>query len=183
MDRRRRDEDFTAFVEARSASLVRFARVLCGDTERAQDIVQSALEKAYPRWERIEHGDPYGYVRRAVLNHHLSWLRRRPWREQGVGGSNELQTAIERQRNSWDRHVGDHAGSVQHHAAMMAALRTLTKRERAVVVLRYVEDLSEAETAAQLGVAVGTVKSTAARALSKLRESPELTDLSIGGRA
>jgi RNA polymerase sigma-70 factor (sigma-E family) len=169
-----RDADFTAFVRARSARLVHIAHMLCGDPDLAEDMVQSALEKAYLRWDRIELGDPFGYVRQAVVNHHLSWLRRRPWRERAVGGSADL-----------DRDavlVDDHASGVQQSQVVTAALGGLTRRERAVVVLRYVEDLSEADTAANLGVAVGTVKSTASRALTKLRSSPELTDIYVGGR-
>lgn len=70
-----RDEDFTAFVLARSARLVHIARMLCGDAALAEDLVQTALEKAYLRWDRIELGDPFGYVRQAVVNQHLSWVR------------------------------------------------------------------------------------------------------------
>ena len=85
-----RDEDFTAFVLARSARLVHIARMLCGDPVLAEDLVQTALEKAYLRWERIELGDPFGYVRQAVVNQHLSWVRRRPWRERPSGDAAEV---------------------------------------------------------------------------------------------
>jgi RNA polymerase sigma-70 factor (sigma-E family) len=169
-----RDEDFTAFVVARSGQLVRIARMLCGDPGQAEDLVQTALEKAYLRWDRIELGDPYAYVRQAVVNQHLSWLRRRPWRERQVSDPGELDP-------SGTSYVDDPAHGVQRRAAVVAALAMLTRRERAVAVLRYMEDLSEAETAATLGVAIGTVKSTSSRALAKLRCSPELFDLNVGG--
>ncbi|HEU4949059.1 MAG TPA: SigE family RNA polymerase sigma factor [Kribbella sp.] len=169
-----RDEDFTAFVLARSGRLVHIARMLCGDAALAEDLVQTALEKAYLRWERIELGDPFGYVRQAVVNQHLSWLRRRPWRERPSGAAAELDEA--------GQYVPDPAREVDHRLMIADALATLTRRERTVVILRYVEDLSEAETAATLGVAVGTVKSTAARALRKLRSAPELTGSYVAGR-
>ncbi|HZX08813.1 SigE family RNA polymerase sigma factor [Kribbella sp.] len=162
-----RDDDFTAFVLARSARLVHFARMLCGDAGLAEDLVQTALEKAYLRWDRIEMADPFGYVRQAVVNQHLSWVRRRPWRERLTGDATEIDLLLEP--------AGDPSGGVQHRVAIRAALATLSRRERAVVVLRYVEDLTERETATVLGVAIGTVKSANARALAKLRTAPELS--------
>lgn len=162
-----RDDDFTAFVLARSARLVHFARMLCGDAGLAEDLVQTALEKAYLRWDRIEMADPFGYVRQAVVNQHLSWVRRRPWRERPSGDAAELDLFLEAE--------ADPSDGVSRRVAVRAALATLSRRERAVVVLRYVEDLTERETAATLGVAIGTVKSANARALTKLRTAPELT--------
>jgi RNA polymerase sigma-70 factor (sigma-E family) len=168
-----RDDDFTAFVLARSARLVHFARVLCGDAGLAEDLVQTALEKAYLRWDRIEMADPFAYVRQAVVNQHLSWVRRRPWRERPSGDAAELDLLLEA--------AVDPSGGVHRRVAVGAALATLSRRERAVVVLRYVEDLTERETAAVLGVAIGTVKSANARALDKLRAAPELSG--VGERA
>lgn len=162
-----RDDDFTAFVLARSARLVHFARMLCGDAGLAEDLVQTALEKAYLRWDRIELADPFAYVRQAVVNQHLSWVRRRPWRERPSGDAFELDMYLEAE--------ADQSGAVHRRVAVRAALATLTRRERAVVVLRYAEDLTERETAAVLGVAIGTVKSANARALDKLRTAPELS--------
>ena len=171
-----RDEDFTAFVLARSGRLIHLARMLCGDTGLAEDLVQTALEKAYLRWDRIELGDPFAYVRQAVVNQHLSWVRRRLWRERPSGGAAELDHGL-------TSYVADPAAEVDHRLAVAGALAALTRRERAVVVLRFVEDLTEVQTAATLGVAVGTVKSTAARALGKLRSSPELIGSQAGGQA
>jgi RNA polymerase sigma-70 factor (sigma-E family) len=168
-----RDDDFTAFVLARSARLVHFARVLCGDAGLAEDLVQTALEKAYLRWDRIEMADPFACVRQAVVNQHLSWVRRRPWRERPSGDAAELDLLLEA--------AVDPSSGVHSRVAVGAALATLSRRERAVVVLRYVEDLTERETAAVLGVAIGTVKSANARALDKLRAAPELSG--VGDRA
>jgi RNA polymerase sigma-70 factor (sigma-E family) len=173
-----RDEDFTAFVLARSARLVHIARMLCGDAGLAEDLVQTALEKAYLRWDRIELGDPFGYVRQAVVNQHLSWVRRRPWRERPSGDAAELDEQF--RGSAAGRAVADVSGEVERRLAIAGALATLTRRERAVVVLRYVEDLTEAQTAATLGVALGTVKSANARALQKLRVAAELNGSYVG---
>ncbi|WP_328332351.1 SigE family RNA polymerase sigma factor [Kribbella sp. NBC_00382] len=167
-----RDEDFTAFVLARSGQLVHFARMLCGDAGLAEDLVQTALEKAYLRWDRIELGDPFAYVRQAVVNQHLSWVRRRLWRERPRGSAAELDEEL---GFSVSGRTADPSVAVDHRIAIAGALATLTRRERTVVVLRYVEDLTEAQTAATLGIAVGTVKSANARALQKLRVAPELS--------
>lgn len=171
-----RDEDFTAFVVARSGRLVHLARMLCGDAALAEDLVQAALEKAYLRWDRIEMGDPFGYVRQAVVNQHLSWLRRRLWRERPSGGSAELDL-------DFDRSVADPTNGVERRIVLTNALSALTPRERAVIVLRYVEDLTEVQTAAVLGVAVGTIKSAHSRALQKLRAVPGLSAVAVGGKA
>lgn len=176
-----RDEDFTAFVVARSARLVHIARMLCGDAGLAEDLVQTALEKAYLRWDRIELGDPFAYVRQAVVNQHLSWVRRRPWRERPSGNAAELD-----EHSSLfvpARTTADPSGEVERRIAITGALAMLTRRERAVVVLRYVEDLTEAQTASTLGVALGTVKSANARALHKLRAAPQLSGSYVGEQA
>jgi RNA polymerase sigma-70 factor (sigma-E family) len=170
------DDDFTAFVVARSGRLVHIARMLCGDAALAEDLVQTALEKAYLRWDRIEMGDPFGYVRQAVVNQHLSFLRRRPWRERPSGSATELDL-------DFNRAVAGPADGVERRLALTAALGILTRRERAVIVLRYVEDLTEAQTAAILGVAVGTIKSANSRALQKLRAVPELSAVHVEGKA
>jgi RNA polymerase sigma-70 factor (sigma-E family) len=165
------DEDFTEFVRAYSTRLLRFAEMLCGDRHQAEDIVQHVLMRCYPKWQRIE-GEPLGYVRRAVINRFMSQNRRR-W-------SNERPA--DPSAPEWrTRTIGDFAPHVTDRAAVLAALAELTPRERTVVVLRYSQDLSEADTAALLGVARGTVKSTCARALGKLRLSPDLIDTTQGG--
>ncbi len=169
--RRQTDEDFTEFVRAYSTKLLRFAEMLCGERHQAEDIVQHALMQCYPKWQRID-GEPFGYVRRAVVNRFMSQARRHWTREHPADPS-----APEWSADS----VGDFADAVDERAAVLAALAVLTTRERTVVVLRYSQDLSEADTAALLGIARGTVKSTCARALRKLRLAPDLIDLEVGG--
>jgi len=116
------------------------------------------------RWDRIHADDPTAYVRRVLYTVHTDWWRRR-WRHEYVAA--ELP----------DRESsGDQAADIAERLRLRDALARLTRRERAVVVLRFYEDLSERETAETLGIAVGTVKSTCARALAKLRVSPQLTD-------
>ena len=164
-----RDDDFTAFVAAQSARLVNFAYLLCGDRSLAEDLAQTALVKTYARWGRSPIDDPLAYVRRVVLNETRRLYRRRPpWRERPAGAAADLD-------QGHDRREPDPAGRVVGDRAVLDALGTLTARERSVVVLRYVEDLTEAETARLLEIAIGTVKSTHARALAKLRRCEQLT--------
>ena len=145
---------FDAFARARMRELLRFAHVLTGDPHRAADLVQDALEKTLLSWDRIiRKDDPEGYVRRAIVNRHVSvWRRTR------------------RERLVADTPDRPHEGARPHDDELWAALATLPPRQRAVLVLRYYEDLSEADTAAVLGCSVGTVKSQAFRALAKLRD-------------
>jgi RNA polymerase sigma-70 factor (sigma-E family) len=158
------DAHFSAFVAAQSGRLVHLAELLCGDRHRAEDLVQSALIRTYMRWDRIEGDDPFGYVRQAVVNANRDWWRRKQWREVAAGDLPEPPP------------TSDFAGHVDHRASVLRALSTLTRKERNVVVLRFYEDLDEQGTAQVLDMARGTVKSTCARALRKLRLSPELTD-------
>lgn len=165
-DRPGRDAEFTAFVNAQSAPLVHFARLLCGDVHLAEDLVQSALEKVYSRWHRIELQDPRAYVRRSIVNQYLSRQRRAPWREQPT----------EDLHLSSGSTVADPAQAAVDRHFLLRALATLTPRERTVIVLRYHHDLTERATAEELGLAVGTIKSTTSLAMAKLRVSPELVD-------
>jgi RNA polymerase sigma-70 factor (sigma-E family) len=154
-------ESFEAFVAARSRHLLHAAHLLTGDRHRAEDLLQTALTRAYLRWDRIDSDDPEGYVRRTMVNAHTDWWRKKPWREQAT--EHLPETA-----------VADASASYDARDAVLAALATLTGRQRAVVVLRYYEGLSEAEIAAALGCSPGTVKSAASRAMAKLREHPGL---------
>lgn len=150
------------FVTAVSPGLLRTAYLLTGDLASAEDVVQAALVKAWRNWSKVSTaGQPERYVRRIMLNEFLG-ARRRRW-------SGEAPTAI----------VDDQAvdepgfGKVEHRAQLRAALDALPRGQRAVVVLRYFDDLTEQQTADVLGTGVGTVKSQCARALVRMRVSLE----------
>ncbi|MCW2778435.1 MAG: polymerase, sigma-24 subunit, subfamily [Frankiales bacterium] len=160
--RQQDDDAFSAFVAARSRHLLQAAHLLTGDRHRAEDLLQTALTRAYLRWDRIVDEDPEGYVRRTMVNAHIDWWRRKPWREQPT----EVLP---------DVGVEDSTGTADARRGLLAALAELSPRQRAVMVLRYFEDLSEAEIARTLGCSTGTVKSAASRATAKLRLSPALS--------
>ncbi len=151
---------FRAFVAARSGALLRTARLLV-DEAAAEDLVQEALTRLVPRWERVQ--DPEAYAR--VTMHRLQisrWRRRAVVREDCVP-----QVPVGR--------LGDPSGAVDDRVVVRAALARLSPRQRAVLVCRYVEDLDEVQTAALLGIRVGTVRSVAFRSLARLRQlAPEL---------
>jgi RNA polymerase sigma-70 factor (sigma-E family) len=151
------DEDFRDFVTSRSPALLRTAYLLVGDRALAEDLVQSALAKAYRHWGRVTAaGNPEAYVRRIMVNERRSWWRRNPGREV-VGAVPE-------------RSGPDEPGALVERDAVWRAVLGLPPRTRAVLVLRYWEDLSEAETATVLGCSVGTVKSQASRGLRRLQD-------------
>ena len=162
MDEQAREE-FRSYVAARSPALLRTAYLLTGHRADAEDLLQTSLAKTYLAWDRIREREALdGYVRRVMVNTQTSWWRRRKVDERPT---DELP----------DRGSGrDGTADLDLHDALWTALSTLPKRQRAMVVLRYYEDLSEAETARVMGVSVGTVKSATSRALSKLREDSSL---------
>jgi RNA polymerase sigma-70 factor (sigma-E family) len=158
--------EFVPFVEARRESLRRTAWVLTGDEQLADDLVQTALLKVWPRWARIvEHGDPEAYVRKTIYTTYLSWWQRR-WR-----GERPTERLPERLPEVEDR------SSVEMSPTLLIVLATLPPRQRAVIACRYLDDLSEKQTAEVLSCSVGTVKSQASRALQRLRELVTLADL------
>ncbi|MDC0768368.1 SigE family RNA polymerase sigma factor [Streptomyces sp. HD] len=158
---------FTSYVRARQPVLLRTARSLTANPSDAEDLLQTALAKTYVAWERIEdHRALDGYVRRALLNTRTSQWRKRKVDEFACDELPEPEPAP-------GRH-DDPAEQQALHDAMWRAIMRLPARQRAMVVLRYYEDLSEVQTAEVLGVSVGTVKSAVSRALGKLREDPEL---------
>lgn len=158
-------DGFRDFVAARSRALLRTAWLLTGDWATAQDLVQTALAKSWPAWSRITRtDDPEVYVRRVLVTTYATWWRRR-WR--GETPYDVLPGPVA---------TDDFAISDQR-AVVAAALSCLTRGQRAVVVLRYFDDLTEVQTAAALGCSVGTVKSQHARALSALRTSAPLAAL------
>lgn len=156
--RQEHDAAFSAFVAARSRHLLQAAHLLTGDRHRAEDLLQTALTRAYLRWDRIVDEDPEGYVRRTMVNAHIDWWRRKPWREESTEVLPEVL-------------VADAAASYDVRAVLLTALAQLSRRQRAVMVLRYFEDMSEADIARTLGCSAGTVKSAASRATAKLREA------------
>jgi RNA polymerase sigma-70 factor (sigma-E family) len=156
--------DFEGFVAARSAALLRTAYLLTRDHALAEDLLQTALTKAYLAWSRID-GEPEPYVRRIIVNTYSSWWRRK-WN--GERPTDELpETAAA------DQGLGESGD-------LWDALGRLPRRQRAVVVLRYFEDLTEAQTAELLGITVGTVKSQTSKAMASLRIDPSLTATTEG---
>jgi RNA polymerase sigma-70 factor (sigma-E family) len=157
-------DEFTEFMIGRWQAFVRFGYGLTGDLGLAEDLAQTALARAYAAWPRVRSAsDPDAYVRRIMVNSNRSRFRGRRVPEYLTGSPPDLV-------------VGDQVGADGDAAELRAALLSLPAGQRAVVVLRYWMDLSEAETAAALGCSVGNVKSQAARALAKLRSSVELVN-------
>ena len=157
------EREFAEFVSARMPAMLRWAHLLTGDRGRAEDLVQQAFASTYRRWKRLSPDRAEPYVRKAVLNAHVSWWRR--------GISRHEQSAADPP----DRAGADPTAAVDEREAMRAALATLPPRQRAVLVLRYYEDLPEAEIARLLDISPGTVKSQAAKALARLRaQQPQL---------
>lgn len=156
------DRDFREYVRERSRALLRAAYLLTGNRADAEDLVQSVLAKTYLAWNRIEDRAALdGYVRRAMVNTHISWWRRRRVDE---FPTDELP----------DQAVADHSVGSDMQESLRRAIARLPQRMRDAVMLRYYEDMTEAEVAEVLGVSLGTVKSTVSRAVAKLRIDVEL---------
>ena len=156
------EERFDAFVAARGSALWRSAWLLTGDRHLAEDLVQTALAKSWPHWKRIEdEGRFEAYVRRTLFTTYVAWWRRK-WNDERPSAHPPEQPTT-----TIDAALGHD---------LMVALAQLPRMQRAVVVCRWFEDLSEAETAERLGLAVGTVKSHGSRALTALRSSPHLKE-------
>jgi RNA polymerase sigma-70 factor (sigma-E family) len=162
--------EFVAFVRAHQHRLLRSAYLVCGDHHLAEDLLQSALVKLGLRWAQVRSGDPAAFVRTVLYRDAVSWWRRR--RREYLTSD---QPVVARP---------DPSDDTSTRMVFVAALRQLTPRQRAVLVLRYLEDHSEARTAELLGVSIGTVKSQTSVALRKLRElAPDLRDALTGGGA
>lgn len=156
------DPAFRDYVRARRQALLRTAYLLTGNLADAEDLVQSALAKTYLAWHRIEDRSAIdSYVRRAMVNTQISWWRRRRLEE---FPTDEIP----------DQVAVDHPVSTDVQESLRRAIDRLPQRMRAAVMLRYYEDMTEAEVAEVLGVSVGTVKSTVSRAVAKLRTDIEL---------
>ena len=153
------DDEFREFMRGRWPAMVRLAFGLTGDMGHAEDVAQAAFARAYASWGRVRRtGDPDAYVRRIVINENRRRFRKRRVAEDLSGEPPE------------PRSPGSSPG-LEERSALLDALRMLGPRQRAVVVLRYWLDMSEAETAAALNCSTGTVKSQASRALATLRKT------------
>lgn len=154
-----RDADFTAYLQARQGRLLSTAYLLTGDRHQAEDLLQTSMAKLYLAWDKVrDRGAVDAYARRIMVNENSS-LWRRGWkkREHPTDEVPEGQPF----HDEYDEGLG---------AAVWGVVQTLPRRARAVVVLRYYEQLTEVETAEVLGITVGTVKSQTSRALAALRE-------------
>lgn len=156
------DRDFREYVRERRRALLRTAYLLTGNRADAEDLVQSVLAKTYLAWNRIEDRAALdGYVRRAMVNTHISWWRRRRVEE---FPTDEVP----------DQAVADHSVGSDIQESLQRAIARLPQRMRDAVLLRYYQDMTEAEVAEVLGVSLGTVKSTVSRAVAKLRIDADL---------
>lgn len=158
---------FEAFVESEGNNLLRLAVLMTSNYQLAEDAVQRTLERLAARWDRVEH--PKAFCRKVLTNLVIDDARaaaRRP-REEPLSPTHENPDPL----------AQDGLSSVELRPAVLSALDSLTPHQRAIVVLRYFGDHSDAEVAQALGVAVGTVKSTASRALAQLRTHPSLAGL------
>ena len=158
------EESLRDFITNRSPALLRSAYLLVGDRQHAEDLVQTALVKTYLAWPRLrDRGALEAYVRRTMATTATSWWRGRKFRERATSGVP-------------DRAAEDALSPRAERDAMWAHLRDLPVKQRAVLVLRYYEGLSEAEIADTLGLSRGTVKSHASRGLATLRQRMKPSD-------
>lgn len=155
------EDEFTEWAAGAQRRLVRSAYLLTGDLHRAEDLVQEALVKVALRWPRLRGSNPTAYARTIIVRDNISWWRRH----------RDVPTPSLRQ-------LAEISTDPESALVVRRALDRLTPKQRTVVVLRHFDDLSEQDTAAALGVSVGTVKSQNAAALARLRDgAPELLDL------
>ncbi|GAA2996888.1 SigE family RNA polymerase sigma factor [Streptosporangium longisporum] len=157
-------DDFREFVLARQQALMRFAYLLTGDAHLAEDLLQSVLIKVVGKWPTLSRdGNPEAYTRKALVNQSISW-----WRRPRL----ESPSADPPERGA------SHDEATLDRIVLRQALARLTPKQRAVIVLRFWEDLTETQTAETLGCSVGTVKSQVHHALARLRAlAPELAHL------
>jgi RNA polymerase sigma-70 factor (sigma-E family) len=157
--------EFEEYAATRLPALLRYAAALTADPVLAQDVVQDVLVKVCLRWERVARAErPDDYVRRMVLNEYLSWRRR--WQVRSV------RSAPDAVLHAHELPLADHAAGVADRDEVRRQLARLRPRQRAMVVLRYFEDLDDATIAARLGISTSTVRSTLSRTLAFLRTGP-----------
>jgi RNA polymerase sigma-70 factor (sigma-E family) len=157
--------NFDDYVLARGDALLRFAYLLCADAQRAEDFVQEALVRCHRHWRRIEHDARLdAYVRKTILRQYLSWRRRK--------AAGDVPT------DRFDERGGreDMVEAIGERDAMHRLLARLSRRQRAVLVLRYYEDLADQQIAELLGCSAATVRVHASRGLAQLRRQPELVE-------
>ena len=147
-------EAFAAWVHARRHGLLRSTFLLTGDLHHAEDLLQDALLKVALHWPQVRDGNPDAYIRTILFRDHVSWLRRR----RAVPVAQLPETSAVSDTDATERQL-----------MLESALGALTKKQRAVIVLRFFDDLTERQTAAVLGVTIGTVKSQTSTALERLR--------------
>jgi RNA polymerase sigma-70 factor (sigma-E family) len=155
-----RYDDLAAFLSERGDALLRTAVLLAPGRQNGEDLLQEALERLLRKWHKV-HGDPEGYLRRIMYNRAMDGWRSRSRRPEVLGLPADFATAA----------ITDHSARLDLRLALIQALAELPPRQRAAVVARYWEQLSEAETAAALNCSVSAVKSAAARGLRALREA------------
>jgi RNA polymerase sigma-70 factor (sigma-E family) len=164
-----RDEEFGEFMRNRASPLHQSAYLLCGDWHLAHDLVQDTLAKAYLHWPRVRQADsPDAYVRRILLNEVRGRWRRR-----------EHTAPVARFPERHEPVAPDAADEFARRAGLLQALHALPLRQRATIILRYLEGMSERETAAVLGCTEGTVKSQSARALGTLKNYLDRTESTL----
>jgi RNA polymerase sigma-70 factor (sigma-E family) len=164
-----RDEEFREFMRNRASLLHQSAYLLCGDWHLAHDLVQDTLVKAYKHWPRVRQADsPDAYVRRILMNEVRGRWRRR-----------EQAMPVPRFPEGHEPIAPDATDEIARRTGLLEALLTLPLRQRATVILRYLEGMSERETAAVLGCSEGTVKSQSARALGTLRSFLDRTESTL----
>jgi RNA polymerase sigma-70 factor (sigma-E family) len=169
MQRASGEDEFAEFVAGALPRLLRFGHVLAGNPVAAEDLVQTALGRSWRAWRLHRIDDPHAFVRKVMVNSYASWYRRQ--------GSREIVTADPPSRAV----SGEESARLDDRDAVWRALQVLPPRQRAVVVLRYYEDLSELEIAAVMGTSTGTVKSQSARALRRLAEILAAADVAEHG--
>ena len=164
------EEQFDGFVRAAGPGLLRAARLLAGDWPGAEDLVQTAFEKTWPKWDRlVDDQQRLAYLHRVLTNAFLRGQRRK-W----IG---EIATG-----EMPHRAADDENDALLLRTSVLAAVRRLPPRQRAVIALRYLADLTEAQTATAMGCSTGTVKGYSARALAALRTDSAVAELLAEGR-
>ena len=159
------EDEFDGFVRGHAPRLIRSAWLLVGDWPAAEDLVQIALERTWPKWTKLaDDGQRLAYVHRVITTSYLR-ARRRKWL--GEIPTDDIPARL----------VSDESDAAEVHAELIGAIRKLPPRQRAVVALRYLADLTEAQTAAAMRCSLGTVKRYTSRALETLRADARLGDL------